>query len=236
MLRAAFKLTSTDLEHVSVAALNVEMEIPDWDAIKRELQRRKTIGVSSAVQAVGARPEAHHGHCTGTAKEDPKEDRSQGASRLGEAVKRTMKSLALPKAKRTKRDIAVKTKTYRKGRIWAGVGVRKDGNRVGKRAHLYDGGYRPFKKGLVRLSEGVAGPKPPPKLVRNWKGNRNARIVPFSQERDWRKGMRRQQATLGARINRRLYITRAGQRHQPRVFQFIYDAVQVALMEGASRA
>lgn len=187
------------------------------------------------------RPSAHDlKRITDIAQELPKKIRKKivrkGLRDWGEAVKRTMKSLALPKAKRTKRDIAVKTKTYRKGRIWAGVGVRKDGNRVGKRAHLYDGGYRPFKKGLVRLSEGVAGPKPPPKLVRNWKGNRNARIVPFSQERDWRKGMRRQQATLGARINRRLYITRAGQRHQPRVFQFIYDAVQVALMEGASRA
>jgi hypothetical protein len=157
----------------------------------------------------------------------------KGLRNWGEAVKRTMKSLALPKAKRTKRDIAIKTKTYRKGRIWAGVGVRKDGNRVGKRSHLYDGGWRPFKKGLVRLSDGVVGPKPPPKLVRKWKGNKAARIVPFSQDRGWRKGIKRRESALGARIYRRQYITRAAQRHQPRVVEFISDAVQTAIMEMA---
>ncbi len=160
----------------------------------------------------------------------------KGLRDWGEAVKRTMKSLSLPKAKRTRRDIAVKTKTYRKGRIWAGVGVRKDGARVGSRSHLYDGGWRPFKKGLVRTGEGTFGPKPPPKLVRNWKGNRNARIVPFSQDRGWRRGMKRMSSTLGGTIYRRLYITRAGLKHQPRVVQFVEDAVQRALMEGVRRA
>ena len=76
------------------------------------------------------------------ASELPKKMRKKivrkGLRNWGDAVKRTMKALALPKAKRTKRDIAVKTKTYRKGIIWAGVGVRKDGNRVGKRSHFYD--------------------------------------------------------------------------------------------------
>jgi len=169
------------------------------------------------------------------ASELPKKMRKKivrkGLRNWGDAVKRTMKALALPKAKRTKRDIAVKTKTYRKGRIWCGVGVRKDGTRVGKRSHLYDGGWRPFKKGLVRLSDGVVGPKPPPKLVRKWKGNKNARIVPFSQDRGWRKGIKRRESALGARIYRRLYITRSAQRHQPRVVEFISDAVETALME-----
>ena len=174
------------------------------------------------------------------AQELPKKIRNKivrkGLRDWGEAVKRTMKHLALPKAKRTKRDIAVKTKTYRKGRIWCGVGVRKDGNRVGWRAHFYDQGWRPFKKGFVRISDGVVGPKPAPKLIRNWKGNRNARIVPFSQDRGCRKGIRRRESALGPRIYRRLFVTRAGQKHQERVVQFIEDAVQIALMEGARRA
>ena len=176
---------------------------------------------------------------TALAQELPKNVRRkivrQGLRDWGNAVKRTIKSLALPRAKRTKRDIAVKTKTYKKGRIWCGVGVRKDGNRVGRRSHLYDGGWRPVRKGLV-VTNGTLGPKPAPKLVRNWKGNRSARIVPFSQNRGWRSGMKKQSATLGARIYRRLYITRAGQRHQSRVVQYVEDAVRTAFSEGAARA
>jgi hypothetical protein len=155
----------------------------------------------------------------------------KGLRNWGEAVKRTMKALAHPKAKRTKRDIAVKTKTYRKGRIWAGVGVRKDGNRVGWRSHMYDQGWRPVLKGLTLTSDGQLGIKPPPKLVRKWKGNRNARIVPFSQNRGWRLGIRKQSSSLGARIYRRLFVTRAGLKHKDSTVQYIYDAVQESLTE-----
>lgn len=165
----------------------------------------------------------------------PKKIRSKivrkGLREWGEKVKRSMKSLAHFKAKRTKRDIAVKIKTYRKGRIWCGVGVRKDGSRVGKRSHLYDQGWRPPQKGLVLLSPGVVGPKPTPKLVRKWKGNKNARIVPFSQQRGWRKGVKKRDAVLGARIYRRLYITRPAKLYQPKAVDFITNAVEDALME-----
>ncbi len=146
----------------------------------------------------------------------------------GEAMKRTAKAF-LPKGhKRTRRDLAVKTKTYRKGRIWCGVGVRKDGDRVGWRSHLYDGGYRPWQKGIVKLKGGGFGPKPAPKLVRNWKPNYSARIVPFSQQRNWRE---RVKGNLGTRIYRRLWLTRAAQKWQPRVVDFVRDGVDEALRQ-----
>jgi len=145
-----------------------------------------------------------------------------------ESLKRSAKALLPKRHKQTRRDLAVKTKTYRKGRIWCGVGVRKDGNRVGWRSHLYDGGYRPWPKGLVKLKTGGIGAKPAPKLVRNWKGNRNAKIVPFSQKRDWRKGIR---GNVGSRIYRILWLTRAGKRWQPRVFEFVRIGVSEALRE-----
>ena len=146
----------------------------------------------------------------------------------GEALKKSAKAL-LPKGhKQTRRDLAVKTKTYRKGRIWCGVGVRKDGNRVGRRSHLYDGGYRPWQKGVVKLKGGGFGPKPAPKLVRNWKGNRKARIVPFSQQRGWRKYVK---GNVGARIYRILWLTRAAKRWQPRVIEFIRAGVDEALRQ-----
>ena len=169
------------------------------------------------------------------ASELPKKMRKKivrkGLRNWGDAVKRTMKALALPKAKRTKRDIAVKTKTYRKGIIWAGVGVRKDGARVGKRSHFYDQGWRPVRKGLTLTSDGQVGSKPPPKLVRKWKGNKNARIVPFSQRRGWRLGLKKNAASLGTRIYRRLYITRAGQKHQNSIVHYVNESVKEALQE-----
>lgn len=146
----------------------------------------------------------------------------------GERVKRTAKALLPRGHKRTRRDLAVKTKTYRKGRIWCGVGVRKDGDRVGWRSHLYDGGYRPWRKGIVKLKGGGFGPKPAPKLVRKWRGNRNARIVPFSQQRNWRDGVK---GNVGVRIYRRLWLTRAAQKWQPTVVDFVRDGVAEALRE-----
>jgi hypothetical protein len=146
----------------------------------------------------------------------------------GDRVKRTAKALLPRAARNTRRDLAVKTKTYRKGRIWCGVGVRKDGNRVGWRSHLYDGGYRPWKKGIVKLKGGGFGPKPTPKLVRKWKGNRNARIVPFSQNRGWRDGVK---GNVGSRIYRRLWLTRAAQKWQPTVVDFIVSGVEEALRQ-----
>lgn len=146
----------------------------------------------------------------------------------GESLKRSAKALLPKRHKQTRRDLAVKTKTYRKGRIWCGVGVRKDGNRVGRRSHLYDGGYRPWQKGVVKLKGGGFGPKPAPKLVRNWKGNRNARIVPFSQQRGWRKDVK---GNVGGRIYRILWLTRAAKRWQPRVVEFVRSGVNEALRQ-----
>lgn len=167
------------------------------------------------------------------AQELPKEIRKKivrkGLRDWGEAVLRTIKSGAHRKAKRTKRDLAVKTKTYRRGRIWAGVGVRKDGNRVGWRSHLYDGGWRPIQKGFVMSQDGTLQPKPIPKLKRNWKGNKQARIVPFSQNRGWRSGVRR--SHLGNVIYKLGYIRRAAIKHQSRVSQYVRDAIDIALME-----
>lgn len=146
----------------------------------------------------------------------------------GEALKRSAKALLPKRHKQTRRDLAVKTKTYRRGRIWCGVGVRKDNNRVGWRSHLYDGGYRPWRKGVIKLDGGGFGPKPSPKLVRNWKGNRNARIVPFSQQRGWRKDVK---GNVGARIYRILWLTRAANRWQPRVIEFVRNGVDEALRQ-----
>jgi hypothetical protein len=146
----------------------------------------------------------------------------------GESLKRSAKALLPKRHKQTRRDLAVKTKTYRRGRIWCGVGVRKDGNRVGWRSHLYDGGYRPWQKGIVKLKGGGFGPKPAPKLVRKWKGNRNARIVPFSQQRGWRDGVK---GKVGARIYRILWLTRAARRWQPRVIDFVRAGVDEALRQ-----
>jgi hypothetical protein len=40
VLRAARNWTSTDLDGVSVVLINVELDLPDWEGIRRELDRK----------------------------------------------------------------------------------------------------------------------------------------------------------------------------------------------------
>ena len=144
----------------------------------------------------------------------------KGLRDWGKALIQRMKKRLPRAAKRTRRDLAMKTKTYKRGRIWAGVGVRVDGNRVGYRSHLYDGGYRPFAKG----SRASLNLKKPGK----WKGNPNPK-PPSRTNRGWRDGLRRR--NLGPVINRKLWLTAPAKYYATRTRQYIEDAIAESLRE-----
>lgn len=140
-------------------------------------------------------------------------------------LKLSVKAATRRKDRRTRRDLAVKTKTYRRGKsIWVGVGVRTDGDRVGWKSHLHDGGYRAWQRGIK--ADGTPAKKP-----RLWNRNPNPRFVPFSYRRDWRSGLAKK--NLGPVIYRTEYITRPAKAYSMKVSQFVREAVAEAIYEVA---
>lgn len=145
---------------------------------------------------------------------------------------RASKNLARPQDVRTRRDLAIKTKTYKRGRIiWASVGVlfdslggRRDSVRQGWRAHFHDVGYRPWRKGVpafINAREPVRTGRPG--------RNPNPRFVPFSYKRDWRKGKKR--IALGSRILATGYLTLPARRFEPMVVRAVTVQVEAAVKE-----
>jgi hypothetical protein len=145
----------------------------------------------------------------------------KGLREWGRRTVQAVKRRVLPADRETRRDVAVKIKSYKRGRvIWAAVGVRKDGMRVGWRSHFWDGGFRVWKKGVK--ADGT------PKKASTRPGrNPNPRFVPFSYNRGWRSGIRKR--NLGQRIGRRLYLTRARAQWAPQAAQYVRDAVAEAI-------
>jgi len=150
----------------------------------------------------------------------------KGLREWAAGLKKAVRSAARRKDRRTRRDVAVKTVTYRRGKsIWVGVGVRTDGNRVGWKSHLHDGGYRPWQKGV--RADGTAAKKP-----RLWNRNPNPRIAPFiAKNRGWRKG--RTKRTLGPVLYKTEYITRPARSWAPRAGSYIRSAIAEAIREVA---
>jgi hypothetical protein len=145
----------------------------------------------------------------------------KGLRAWGTRVVKAVRRGVLPADRETRRDVAVKIKSYRRGRVmWAAVGVRKDGMRVGWRSHFWDGGFRVWQKGIK--ADGT--PKREPTRAGR---NPNPRFVPFSYRRDWRDGKTKR--NLGRRIGRRLYLTRARAQYAPLAEQYVRDAVAEAI-------
>lgn len=152
----------------------------------------------------------------------------KGLREWGEDTKRIVRGMARRKDVRTRRSIAVKTKTYKRGKvIWCGVGVRNGGvYDVGWKSHFHDQGYRAWVKGIK-----ADGSKKKP--VRFWNRNPKSRLVPFSYRKGWRKGLFRR--NLGPIIYRTEYLTRPAQMNSAKVRQYIEDAVALALREESRR-
>lgn len=150
---------------------------------------------------------------------------------LGAQVRAT-RAAARPQDVRTRKDIAIKTKTYRRGKvIWASVGVkvdalggRRDSRYQGWRAHFHDVGYRPWRKGVKafpQAKEPVATGRPG--------RNPNPRFVPFSYKRDWRKGLKRR--ALGARILSTNYLTLPARRFEPMIVAEVTQQIEKQIKE-----
>lgn len=148
----------------------------------------------------------------------------RGLREWATGLKKSVRSAVRRRDRRTRRDLAVKTKTYRRGKsIWVGVGVRTDGERVGWKSHLHDGGYRAWQKGVK--ADGTPARKP-----RLWQRNPNPRIAPFiAKNRGWRDG--RTKRNLGKVIYKTEYMTRPARSWAPRVRSFVSDAIAEALRE-----
>jgi hypothetical protein len=145
----------------------------------------------------------------------------KGIRAWGKLAVRALRRAVIPQDLETRRDAALKVKTYKRGKvIWGAVGIRKDGARVGWRSHLWDGGFRVWQKGIK--ADGT-----PQKPVTRPGRNPNPRIVPFSQKRGWRDGKGRR--NLGRRIGRTMYLSRTNARWQPEAGRFVRDAIEEAI-------
>lgn len=151
-----------------------------------------------------------------------------GLRAWGEEVKKAVKAKTRRADVRTRKSIAVKTKTYKRGKvIWCGVGVRHGGAYdVGWKSHFHDQGYRPWKKGVK--ADGSAAKKP-----RLWNRNPNSRFVPFSYNRGWRKGLSNR--SLGGVILRTRYLTEPAFRMSHKVRSYVEDAVVEAMRQEGRR-
>jgi hypothetical protein len=158
------------------------------------------------------------------------------------ALRRTLKrqltasrAAARPQDVRTRRDIAIKTKTYKRGRvIWASVGVlfdaagtRRDSTRQGWRAHFHDVGYRPWRKGVK--ADGTA-----PKVPRgDAPRNRNARFAPFIRfNKGWRLGKKGR--NLGGRILRTGFLFAPARAFEPQIIRAVQSEVEQQVKESNS--
>lgn len=145
---------------------------------------------------------------------------------------RSTRRAARPQDVRTRKDLAVKTKTYRRGRsIWCAVGVRwdiggtrRDSARQGWRAHFHDVGYRAWQKGIK--ADGT-----PAKKARLWQRNPNPRIAPFiAKNRGWRAGKKKKNLS-GRVLLRTQYLTRPARQHQSEIVPSVVESINKAITE-----
>ena len=72
----------------------------------------------------------------------------KGLRKWGASVAASIKSNVTWDGASFRRSVAIKTKSYRRGKIlWMGVGLRSDGQYRGKLAHLFENGFRPRGRG-----------------------------------------------------------------------------------------
>ena len=150
-----------------------------------------------------------------------------GLKEWGNRLKLAIRRRVWPSDRATRRDLAVKIKTYKRGKIvWCGVGVRKDGNRVGWRSHFFDGGWRPWPKGTKADLTQAKAPTRPGR-------NPNPRFVPFSYRRDWRKG-KKKTGPYGRLVHRTQYIQGPAMQWTRVARQYVEDAIAKTIREEAS--
>lgn len=135
---------------------------------------------------------------------------------------------------RTKRDIILKTKTYKRGKvIWASVGVRWDigGTRrnsahQGWRAHFHDVGYRAWRKGMRANAMRPDEPRQPSRPSRN----PNPRFAPFIRfNKGWRKG--KKGINLGGvRLNTG-YLMIPARMFEPKILKSVREELGKAVQE-----
>lgn len=146
----------------------------------------------------------------------------KGLREWGNRVAKAIKRGVLPADTEMRRDVGVKIVSYKRGRlIWCAVGVRTDGQRVGWRSHMWDGGFRVWRKGIK--ADGTPAEQGPKQKQRN----PNPKFVPFSYNRGWRRGKAR--TNLGRLVGRRWFITNARNAWAMKADQYVRDAVAEAL-------
>lgn len=155
----------------------------------------------------------------------------KGIREWAKKLRTAVRAMAYQKAKRTRRNLAVKVKTYKRAIVWGAVGVKSSGERredPSWRSHLYDGGWRPWPKG-TKSSQARTAKASAPKRAGNWKPNYAAKL-PLSSEmnRGWRKGLRRR---YGTRIFRLQYLTQPARSHIQFARTAVVNAVEEALKE-----
>jgi hypothetical protein len=147
----------------------------------------------------------------------------KGLREWGRRVVTAIKRGVLPADTRMRRDAGMKIVSYKKGRlIWCAVGVRTDGQRVGWRSHMWDEGFRVWRKGTDQNGNPIVqGPKQKQR-------NPNPKFVPFSYNRGWRRNKAR--TGLGTKVvGRRMFITKARNAWLFKADDYVRDAVAEAL-------
>ena len=155
----------------------------------------------------------------------------KGIREWAKRLRTAVRAMAYPKAKRTRRNLAVKVKTYKRAIVWGAVGVKSSGERRSDpswRSHLFDGGWRPWPKG-TRSSQSRTAEANAPRRAGNWKPNYGAKLpAGAATNRGWRKGLRRR---YGNRIFRLQYLTQPARSHIQFARTSVVNAVGEALKE-----
>lgn len=153
----------------------------------------------------------------------------QGIRKWLTDAKSIARSSAYSKAKATKRNLIIKVKTYKRTIIWGAVGVRVSSNSPGWRSHLYDGGWRPWRKGFDKDGKSIKPTKP---MLRKFA--RKHKIAPFiAKNRGWRAGKRKR--GLGAVTHRHMYLTETAKIMARHAAGYIMPYVMKAIHESRNR-
>lgn len=135
----------------------------------------------------------------------------KGLKRWATVVKALIKSNLTVDDDELKRNIRVKTKSYRRGsKIWIGVGVKDNGARPnenpGLRVAMYEGGYRVWPKGR--------------------KTNRKGR--------GWRSGLRR--IVSQDKINRTKFMAKSQEQSKSLIVPSIREEINAAIQTASQKS
>jgi len=141
-----------------VAIINADLEIPDWNAIRRQLDARSQHRQGQRLHD-GAGGQGVHAEARPAARID--EIAKKALREWGKAVRKAARANAWKNAERTKQQMTYKVKRYKRA-VWAGVGVKTDkidrkkkvnsaGRKspyVGWKAHFMEVGWHAWPKGV----------------------------------------------------------------------------------------